>query len=291
MPFPDTHGSDEIPKRAIVLALIAVGIPVYAAEVTYGDLPPGALSTNEVTEVSAEICRDHLFDPNLVRARLPSGYRLISAAEYAKDDPGVAELIKGKKMYHDYAVGSLCFVSVGSFVVDGVRVHSPAHTPMAFWWVHATGPRDSRMQGKVDWLQLASWYSQDITQRARVVASDPMAQFVDLTVTQTEPGFWRMRMALANEVIEAEVHGSGLRKQRNAPQPGFMSVSFTGEGAGSFWVITYFGHHYQPATGEWHARGSGIFSSALSIPGESAVFETFFQDGWSALSGLYKSEH
>lgn len=181
-------------------------------------------------------------------------------------------------------------MSVGSFVVDGVRVHSAAPTPMAFWWVHATGPRDPRMQGKVDWLQLASWYSQDITERARVVASDPMARFVDLNVTQSEPGLWRMRMALANEVVNAEVRGSGLRKPRNAPQPGFMSVPFTGDSAGSFWVITYFGHHHQPADGKWHAEGTGVFSDALAIPDESAVFKTSFQDGWSALSGLYKSE-
>lgn len=278
-------------KRAAVLALLAVGTPGHAADVTYGSLPSGALSTNEATDVSAEICRDHLFNPKLVRARLPKGYRLIPAAEYAKEDSGVADLIRSKKRYRAYAVGNLCFMSVGSYVVDGVRVHSAAPIPMAFWWVHATGPRDSRMQGKVDWLQLASWYSQDITERARVVASDPMAQFVDLNVTQSEPGLWRMRMALANEVINAEVRGSGLRKPRNAPQPGFMSVPFTGDSAGSFWVITYFGHHHQPADGKWHAKGTGVFSSALSIPGESAVFKTSFQDGWSALSGLYKSEH
>ena len=277
-------------KRAIVLAFIALGLPAYAAEVAYGKLPAGALSTNEVTDVSAEICRDHLFNPKLVRARLPNGYRLIPAAEYAKEDSAVADLIEGEKKYRDYAVGSLCFMSVGSYVVDGDRVHSTAPTPMAFWWAHATGPRDSRMQGKVDWVQLASWYSRDITQRARVVASDPMAQFVDLNVIQSEPSLWRLRMVLANEVIEAEVRGSGVRKQRNAPQPGFMSVPFTGESAGSFWVTTYFGHYHQSAAGEWHAKGSGVFSSALSIPGESRAFKTFFQDGWSALSGLYKSE-
>ena len=277
-------------KHALALASLVVGMPALAVVVTYGNLPPGALSTNEVTDVSAEICREHLFDPSLVHARLPQGYRLIPAAEYAKEDPSVAELIKGKELYDTYAVGSLCFMSVGSFVVDGVRVHSAAPIPMAFWWVHAAGPRDARMQGKVDWLQLASWYSSDITDRARVFASDPMAQFVDLNVTQPEPGRWLLRMALESDVIDAEVRTAGPRQQRNTPQPGFMSVPFTGDSAGEFWVITYFGHHHQPAEGEWHSKGSGVFSKALNIPGESAAFETFFQDGWSALSGLYKFE-
>ena len=97
-----------------------------------------------------------------------------------------------------------------------------------------------------------------------------------------------MRMALSSEVINVEVRGSGLRNPRNAPQPGFMSVPFTGDSSGSFWVITYSGHRHQPAEGNWYANGTGVFSDALNIPGESAVFKTSFQDGWSALSGLYK---
>ena len=273
--------------RLLAPALLTVAMSTGASDVTFGKLPPGAASTNVVTEVSAEICRDHLFDPSLVAARLPKDYRLVLATEYAREDPAVADLLKGNARYATYAVGSLCFMSVGSFVVDGVRVHAPGPTPMAFWWVRATGPRDSRMQGKVDWLQLASWYSRELTPREKVLATDPMAQFADLSVVQAEPGLWRMRLALPGESIEAEVRGSGQRKKRNAPQPGFMTVPFTGASAGSFWVITYFGHHHQPANGQWRAKGTGVFSDALRIPGEAAVFRTSFQDGWSALSGLY----
>lgn len=269
------HASEDLKPRAGVTA--------------YGELPPGALSTNEVTDVSAEICRDHLFDPKLLRARLPEGYRLVPAAEYAKGDPAVADLVKGDGKHRAYAVGSLCFMSVGSFVVDGVRVPSAGPTPMAFWWAQATGPRDSRMQGKVEWVQLASWYSNRLEARDRVLATDPTARFVDLDVAPVEPGLWRLRLALEDEVIEAEVRSRGPREPRKAPQPGFMSVPFAGVGAGSFWVITYFGHHHRPATGEWRARGSGVFRSAFGIPGEAAAFRTHFQEGWSALSGVYKS--
>lgn len=268
-------------------ALLLVAVPSLASDVTFGELPPGPISTNVVTDVSAEICRDHLFARSWIEARLPTDYRLILAAEYATEDPGVADLIKGNARYSTYAVGSLCFMSVGSFVVDGVRVHSTGPTPMAFWWVRAAGPRDSRMQGKVDWLQLASWYSRDIVQREKILATDPMALFVDLSVIQAEPGLWRMRLKLPNETVEAEVLGSGQRRKRNAPQPGFMTVPFTGASTGSFWVITYFGHHHQPAKGQWRAKGAGVFSDALQIPGEASAFRTSFQDGWSALSGLY----
>jgi hypothetical protein len=79
---------DEMLRRAIVVGFLAFGMPAFAAEVTYGNLPPGALSTNEVSDVSAEICRDHLFDPKLVPARLPTGYRLIAAQ--GADPPAMA---------------------------------------------------------------------------------------------------------------------------------------------------------------------------------------------------------
>ena len=276
--------------RAVALPLLSAVVPVLAADVSFDQLPVGAVSTNVVTDVRAEICRDHLFDPALAKVRLPKEYHFILATEYAKEDSGVAGLLKSNSKYSAYAVGSLCFMSVGSFVVDGVRVHSPDPMPMAFWWVHASGPRDSRMQGRVDWLQLASWYSREVIHREQILATDPMAQFVELEVAQAEPGLWRMRLALPNESIEAEVRGSGQRIKRNAREPRFMTVPFTGKFAGSFWVITYFGHHHQSAQGQWCAKGGGVFSDALQIPGEASVFKTLLQDGWSALSGLYRPE-
>lgn len=276
--------------RMLALGLLAAGLPALAADTTFGKLPPGATSINVTSDVSAEMCRDHLFDASSVQERIPNGYRLLIAAEYAKRDTRVADLLQKNPGFSGHAVGSLCFMSVDSFVVDGLRVHGTDPTPMAFWWVHATGPRDPRMQGEVEWLQLASWYSRDITHRENILATDPMAQFVDLEVTQVGPSLWRARLALGNETIEAEVRTSGERKRRSAPEPGFMTVPFTGKHAGSFWVITYFGHHHQAAEGTWHSKGSGVFNDALRIPGEASAFNTFFQDGWSALSGLYGPE-
>jgi hypothetical protein len=279
-----------MPVRTLALVLLAAGSPALAADITFGKLPSGAKSTSLTADVSAEMCRDHLFDPSTVLAGLPDDYRLILVAEYAKHDIGVADLLQNNPKLSTYAVGSLCFMSVDSFVIDGSRVDSSGPTAMAFWWARATGPRDPRMQGKVEWLQLASWYSRDVSSRDKILATDPMAQFVDLEITRAEPNYWRMRLPLASETIEAEVRTSGQRKKRDAPEPGFMTVPFTGEDAGSFWVITYFGHHHQTAEGTWRTEGSGVFSDALQIPGEASVFGTFFQDGWSALSGLYGPE-
>ncbi len=270
------------------LLFLSLTAPALAAEPTFGKLPATPTSTNITTKVSAEICRDHLFDPASAKTTLPNGYRLILAAEAAKEDPDVASLLKANPKIAAHAVGSLCFMSVGSFGVDGVRAHSINPMPAAFWWVRATGPRDPRMLGKVEWLQLASWYPREGVDRPRILATDPMAQFVDLSMREKERGLWHMRLVLAAETIEAEVRGSGQRKMRKATEPGFMSVPFTGANAGSFWVITYFGHHHQSAKGQWSAKGKGMFSDAFGIPGEANVFNTIFQDGWSALSGLYR---
>lgn len=270
--------------------LAALMVPVLAAagaDERYGILPAGMSSVSEISDVSAEICRDHLFDPAKFTGRLPPGYRLVTAAEYAADDPAVAAFLQANPGCARYAVGSLCFMSVGKFEVDGTNLLPSGRTPMAFWWARAEGPRDETMRGKVEWLQLASWYSRDLTDRAKVLATDPTAEFTELRVEEIETGVWHLRLVLPGEVIEARVRGSGELAKRPASADNFMSVPMAGKGAGHFWVITYFGHQHQPVRGEWQSRGHGVFSSAWQIPGEAEVFGTIFQSSWSALSGLY----
>ena len=265
-----------------------------AADTEFGELARNAISVSEQTEVPAEICRDHLLDPSGVKVRLSAGYRLTMASEIAGKNQKLASLIERDARYSTYAIGSLCFMSAGSFVVDGTRAHAPGPMPMAFWWVRVMplqGTRpDPSMKGRVDWLQLASWYSREGNDRARITATDPMAQFVELVVDRVQEDKWRMHMALASGVIDVIVRVSGPRIKRNAPQPGFMTVLFSGDNADYFTVFTYFGHHHRGAEGTWRASGTGAIADALKIPGEAETFDTFFQDGWQARSGLYRLE-
>jgi hypothetical protein len=268
-----------------------LAVTAAAADVTYGTLAPGALSVAEQTDVHCELCRDHLFDPRHLPDRLPEGYRVLTAAEYAKDDPALARWLERHPRYTGFAVGSLCFMSSGSFVVDGVRAHEAGATPMAFWWARAAATPaarpDSAMQGRMEWLQLASWYARTGTDSTRIRRTDPMARFADLEVVKTGRDAWRMVLDLPGERLEATVKGRGNREPRKSAQPGFMTVPFTGSSADRFTVFTYFGHHHQDATGRWRARGSGVFSESLALPGEATVFGTFYQDGWQARSALY----
>jgi len=274
------------------MLLLTLGVSASAAwAATYGTLAPGAISTAEQSGVRAELCRDHLVDPAHARMKLPPNYALLSASRLAADDPALAAFLKGHPQYASYFVGSLCFMLSDKFDVDGARaITSGRPAPMAFWWAHAerTGDADPRMRGKAQWVQLASWYPNDGVDRALITKTDPMAQFVELTVTEAKPATWHAKLKLADETVEASIVLSGEPVKRKSAEPGFMTVAFSGEAADTFTVFTYFGHHHQQAQGTWTAKGDGVFTGAFNIGEEASAFETFAQSRWQARSGLYK---
>lgn len=277
-------------RRPLALAVVALACTgaAWAADPGFGELPPGSISTSETHGVAAEICRDHLFDPAVAKARLPAGFRLISAAEAASSDRAIDALLQANPKLRRYALGTLCFMSVGQFVVDDWPVGGANPSPVAFWWASAQGPRDANMRGKTSWVQLGSWYSLGSPSRPAVLRMDPMAEFVDIEIEQVEPNRWRIRLALPSETVAAEVTSSGSRVPSRAAQPGYMSVPMSGRAAGHFSVFTFFGHHHQAAQGRWQALGTGVFSDAFAIAGEADAFSTVFQDGWTSRAGLYR---
>ena len=279
----------ELTSFIAALTVLATAIAAEQA-VTYGTLAPGAISIAEQSGVRAEICRDHLIDPADIKMKIPASYRLLNASALAKDDPGLAALLANTPRYGNHFVGSLCFMLIENYDVDGVRVISQKASPMAFWWVHAerVGEADPRMQGKSEWLQLASWYADKDVDRAGIAKSDPMAEFVPIDVDEAKSGIWRVRLKHGTETVEATISVTGEPQRRKSPQPGFMTVGSTGESARYFTVFTYFGHHHQTAEGIWAASGGGVFSRAFGVPDEAAAFGTFFQSRWQARAALYE---
>ena len=67
-----------------------------------------------------------------------------------------------------------------------------------------------------------------------------------------------------------------------------MSVPMSGDSAQYFSVFTYAGHRIRNAKGNWRATGAGTFTAAFAIPNEASAFETLFEEGWTARSGLYR---
>lgn len=275
-------------RRALAAATLACAASACAADPRFGELPAGAVSISETHGVTAEICRDHLFDPALARTRLPDGYRLVSASEVASGQPALAALLQADPARRSHALGTLCLLSVDRLVVDDSLVQARYPLPVAFWWASAVGPRHVDMRGKATWVQIGSWYSTGTRDRLAVLRADPMAEFVDIDVDRAEPDRWRMRLVLPGDTITAEVSLSGRSMPSRAAQPGYLSVPMSGPAADRFSVYTYFGHHLRTAQGTWRATGGGVFSQALSIAGEAAVFGTIFQEGWTSRSGLYR---
>ena len=107
-------------RQASAWAVAAfTGVVASATESQPAALPAGPISTSHMSGVRAEICRDHLFDPALATARLPTGYRLIPAEEVAKTDAPLAGLLRRQPDARRHAVGSLCLMAVEAFDIDG----------------------------------------------------------------------------------------------------------------------------------------------------------------------------
>lgn len=281
-----------IKKLACVATLMLLSTAAASGQATtYGTLAPGALNTSEQSGVRAEICRDLLIDPADANVKIPASYRLLKARELAKDDPALAALLAKAPKFGAHHVGSLCFMLVENYDVDGVRVIAANKaSPMAFWWARAEriGEADPRMQGKSEWLQLASWYADKDVDRAGIAKSDPTAAFVPIEVGATNPGTWHVRLAREGESVEATITVTGEPQKRKAAGPGFMTVPYTGASARYFTVFTYFGHHHQTAKGTWSAVGDGPFARAFGVPDEASAFGTFFQSRWHARAALYE---
>jgi hypothetical protein len=286
-----TSYADRRVQLALFAAALSCGV-VHGAEPTLETLPVGAISTSETSGVSAEICRDHLFDATSSQLKLPTGYRLRSAGEISLSDPAIAELIRLNPELKSYAFGSLCFMSMATFVVDERPVITSGTMPAAFWWAAAEGPPHADMRGKVRWVQIGSWYSKDSGHQVRIRRTDPMAQFTKIEVKPVSPDAWHLSLVLPSETVEADIRTTSPSTPRKASGPDYMSVPMSGDSAEYFSVYAYAGHRIREANGDWRTTGTGIFTAAFAIPKEASAFATLFQEGWTARSGLYRfSQH
>ncbi|MBN8503593.1 MAG: hypothetical protein J0L58_03890 [Burkholderiales bacterium] len=249
-------------------------------------LPDGALSQAFTAQVAAEICRDHLFDASLEPIALPAGYRLLRAAELAEGDPAMAALLRLHPQARDHAVGSLCAMSVGRFVVDGTQIRSPV--PVAFWWARVEGAARAPLAAAVQWVQLGSWYPKGTGAEALIRQTDPMARFTDLEVDPVSPETWRLRLQLDGETVSATIRLTSPGKPSKAVGPQVMAVPMSGEAAGFYSVYAYRGHWSRPAQGHWQAQAGGRFGRSFAVEAPGAPLATLFQQSWSAQSGLYR---
>jgi len=144
------------------------------------------------------------------------------------------------------------------------------------------------MRGKIQYVQIGSWYSKDVGHARQIRRTDPMAQFTRIAVERVSPDAWHVSLVLPSETVEADIRTTSPSTARQSSGPRYMSVPMSGESAGYFSVYAYEGHRIRKAKGDWRATGNGIFSASFALPNEASFFESVFEEGWTARSGLYR---
>lgn len=281
--------------RAFAAAALGLGAAAaFAQALDFAPLPDGALSVSETSGVEVELCQDHALDPADAAPLLPAGVRLVSAGELAVRDAALREALAKRPALAGDAIGSLCFQRVRRFAVDGALANPDGPTPMAFWWVRVAptaGDRaDPRMRGSRGFVQLRSWYAREGVDRARVLATDPQAEFVDLSVVPIDPQHWSVALAIGDTAIRGDVRGRGERRAIPRSGPAAMTVRSGRPKAAFFTVFVYFGHHERPASAKWRAEGESPLARALRDRERWLGLEPVLQDGWQARSGLYRTQ-
>lgn len=264
-----------------------------AAGGLFGELPPGALSHSVQERVHGEICVDLLLPLEVVQAELPPGQRAVSVPERAARDPELAEALRAHPELAGRALVSLCFLALDTFEIDGRTPYPPGSVSAAFLWAYVTPsdtPADARMLGKRNFVQLRAWYPAAGAERALVLATDPMAEFTEVTMRRAGPDTFDLTLVLAGERLEGRVRTVGERQPMNRPSPAFMTVPSAGRFADFFTVYTYYGHHLWSTEATWQTSGNGQLASAFAETSATLGLSTILEDGWSARSGLYRIE-
>lgn len=259
----------------------------------FGELPPGALSPSVQERVHGEICVDLLLPIEAVQAELPPGQRAVSVPERAAKDPELAAALRAHPELAGRALVSLCFLALDTFEIDGRAAHPPGTVSAAFLWAYVTPsdtPADARMLGKRNFVQLRAWYPATGIERELVLATDPMAEFTEVSMRPAGANSWDLRLVLADERIEARVRTVGERQPMNRPSPAFMSVPSAGRFADLFTVYTFHGHHLWATDATWRAEDHGSLSAAFAETSATLGLSTILEDGWSAHSALYRVE-
>jgi hypothetical protein len=243
--------------------------------------------------VHGEICVDLLMPIESVQAELPPGQRPLSVPERAARDPELAEALRAHPELAGRALVSLCFLALDTFEIDGRAAYPSGSVSAAFLWAYVTpsdSPADARMLGKRNFVQLRAWYPAAGAERALVLATDPMAEFTEVTMRRASTDSWELVLDLAGERIEGRVRTVGERQPMNRPSPSFLTVPSAGRFSDFFTVYTFYGHNLWETEATWQAGGNGPLAAALVETSATLGLATILEDGWSARSGLYRIE-
>jgi len=259
-----------------------------SAQGQWAPLPTGALQTQELTSVTAEITlRNLLVPPESYRDRLPTGYRAWTLQDLAKLHPGAASFLANHPDHHADAISTLSFVLLDSLKVDG-ELQAGRQT-MAYWWVPVVPARDSAAsEGPIGNVELAGWWS-DAATRRRLATVWPPTSEAEIQISSRGP-VWELSLRRPDLSIQATCTPRGERVRVQYHVPTVDTLWAAGPRPRRYTLFTYYGHMSRPCAATWILTGTHPIAGAHVRLRQLADWTpvTELLDGWRAQAAIYR---
>lgn len=248
-----------------------------AAPIRVGEFPAGAVSVDEVAGVRGELYFTVFAPPELIRARVPAEYVLLTARDVAASDSALSAYLQENPLYNDWVLTAFNVSAVDSLTEGASGVPHPEvlanwQAPVAFF-----GRLPEPLPDEVPVVyDLGTW-------------TDTSSDSVDISLTQDRSGRWNLDLRTPALRISGSCapHGNVIPASYEAPTYLVMFGPATpGE---ELTVLKSSGHEGQTCQGSWTVSGSHPLAEALS--GRPSVPSTWAQDmivrGWRARIARY----
>jgi hypothetical protein len=280
----------------LLLALVVVGCgpdgsdSVSEVPSLFGELPPGALSIEEMGETD-ELVVWMVFDPALVLDEVPVGLRLQTLGETEARDPIVAAYLDKHPEHRDWTRGVYEIMTTASLRVDDREARLGPRGGLATWFafVEATQPVDSRPHGS-HLLTLAAWVSDREFAEYAAQKGYPW-DGADIDYWVDDQGVVHGRLQTEGVTLEGWCKPSGEPIEDNYDLPAYQTLWAPRSRGAVDEFVTFYGHKYQACeSAEWKVEGDHLLARAFrsrGIGGEQIDSSEFLSD-YFLRGGLYQ---
>ena len=255
----------------------------------FGELPPGAISTEQMGETD-ELVVLMVFDPALVRDEVPDGLRLETLGETEDRDSIVAAYLEKHPEHRDWTRGVYEVMTTTSLRVDDREARLGPRGGLAAWFafVVATKTADSRPDGG-HLLSLATWVSdREFAEYASEIGYP--WDGADIEYWVDDRGVVHGRLQAAGVTLEGSCEPIGEPRAENYELPAYQTIWAPRSRGAVDEFVTFYGHKYQACeSAEWTVEGDHPLARAFrsrGIGGEQ-IDSSEFLSGYSLRGGLY----
>lgn len=255
----------------------------------FGELPPGAISVEEMGETDELVVR-MVFDPALVRDEVPVGLRLQTLGETEARDPIVAAYLEKHSEHRDWARGIYEVMTTTSLRVDDREARLGPRGGFATWFAYvvATRSADSRPRGG-HLLTLAAWVSDPEFAEYASQKGYPW-DGADIEYWVDDQGTVHGRLQTPGVTLEGWCKPTGEPREVNYDLPAYQTLWAPRSRGAVDEFVTFYGHRYQACeSAEWKVEGDHLLARAFGSPGIGGeqIDSTEFLSDYFLRGGLY----